>query len=412
MQNYEHILGDVSLQTFLQEYWQQKPLLIRNAIPNYISPISADEMAGLACEEDVESRIIIERSGDSPWQCQHGPFEVTDFSKMPESHWTLLIQSCNLHVSEFSQLLEKFRFIPNWRVDDIMVSYAAPGGSVGPHVDNYDVFLLQAQGTRHWNISRQKYDQADFVPELDIKILKSFNAEESWELTAGDMLYLPPGVAHYGIAADQNTEGDDCITISVGFRAPNLTELSTALLDEILSQQSTSSAFHSISDFYQDPRIGLQDNPGEISIHALNKITNMVQQEITSKLQDSDWFGKYVTSTDENISREELLTDVSMHELLQPLLDGQQLVRTETSKLVFFITANDNTSKIHFFCNGQVEYHPPELLTVITLVCNHRYPPITDLIKVIDSGEAKTFLATLIGQGHLYFEQDIDDDED
>jgi len=404
MDDYDHILGEVSLPTFLQEYWQQKPLLIRNAFPDYLSPISANEMAGLACEPKVESRIILEHDGDAIWQCRHGPFDESLFSQLPETHWTLLVQSCNLHVPAFAKLLEQFRFIPNWRVDDVMVSYAAPGGSVGPHTDNYDVFLLQASGKRHWGISTLAFNKSDFIPNLDLNILKSFTAEQKWELEAGDMLYLPPGVAHYGVA-DKISEGDDCITVSIGFRAPNLIELSTALLDEMLSQHTSILT----SDFYQDPNLPLQENPGEISAQTLRKINDMVQQALNRKIQDSDWFGKYITGTSGNI--ETLPLDMTIQQCLQPLTEGQQLVRNEYSKLAFLLSEKDKKKTIHFFCNGRVAYYPLDLLMVVKLVCNHRYPPLSLLTDALVKSEVQSFLADLINQGHLYYEQDPDDDE-
>lgn len=421
MQTPNHILGNTPLSTFLEEYWQQKPLLIRSAIENYSSPISADEMAGLACEPDVEARIILERDGEHPWQCLHGPFVEAVFSELPATHWTLLLQSCNLHIPAFAQLLERFRFIPNWRVDDVMVSYAAPGGSVGPHTDNYDVFLLQAQGKRRWGISTQAVADADFIPDLGLKVLKSFEAEQSWELEAGDMLYLPSGVAHFGVADEslsgQDQNGEDCITISIGFRAPSLTELTSALLDEVLAQQTISFGSDQAANFYQDPNLPLQENPGEISAEALAKINTMVQQELNRRLQDSDWFGKYITNTfamaealpGDDQSTEEPLPegmelDIDLAQCLQLLREGQPLVRNESSKLVYFLSdkaEQDKNRVIHFFCNGRVEYYPMELLSIIQLVCNHRYPPVADLNVALADNAAQSFLAKLIYDEHF-----------
>lgn len=400
MQNNTHPLGNIPLSTFLQEFWQQKPLLIRNAIENYKCPISADEMAGLACEPDVESRIILEHDGDHPWQCQHGPFDESLFSQLPETHWTLLLQSCNVYIDTFAKLLEQFRFIPNWRVDDVMVSYAPPGGSVGPHTDNYDVFLLQAQGKRRWEISTDSYTEADFYPDLDLKILRLFKPEESWELEPGDMLYLPPGVAHHGVALN------DCITISIGFRAPNEFELSTALLDEVLSQQTTKNNIR----FYRDPDFPLQDNPGEISAWALQRINNMVSQALSSRIQNSDWFGKYITEAGESTEPPESMqvSNMTQQRCFKMLEQGQQLVRNECAKLAFFRNEED---RIHFFCNGVVACYPIELLDLITIVCNNRYPSIALLIKALDNNETKLFLYNLIKQGHFYFEKDCSDSD-
>ena len=384
----KHPLGNVSVQKFLQEYWQQKPLLIRNAFPNYRCPISADEMAGLACEPDFESRIILERDGDDPWQCQHGPFDESVFSQLPDTHWTLLLQSCNLFIPAFSQLLEKFRFIPNWRVDDIMLSYAPVGGSVGPHTDNYDVFLLQAQGKRRWDISTRDYTDTDFVPDIDLKILKSFVPTQTWDLGPGDMLYLPPGVAHHGVALN------DAVTISVGFRAPNYSELGNALLEDFLAQQS----FSLPQSFYQDSALPLQENPGEISGWSLQRINDSIIEKIDSHLRANDWFGKFITDTE--YDPEQLQTELSQQDYRQNLSDGQQLVRDENCKFAFI---QDNKT-VQFFRNGQVSYYPMSLLDLISLICNDRYPASDTLLTLLDGNDSMLFLGDLINQGYLYFD--------
>jgi len=393
-------LGNILITDFLQEYWQQKPLLIRKAMPNYECPVSADEMAGLACEAEVESRIILERDGDYPWQCHQGPFDEAVFSTLPETHWTLLLQSCNIYLPQFAQLLEQFRFIPNWRVDDIMVSYAAPEGSVGPHTDNYDVFLLQAQGQRRWQISTHTNNEANFLPDLDLKILKSFSAEQTWVLDPGDILYLPPGVAHYGVAQQGVTE--DCITISIGFRAPDATELCTALLDEVLEQEMAIKN----NDFYQDPHFPSQENSGEISAWALNRIKTMLRQALDTKIENNDWFGKYITHVSD--TSDNLLTQLTQSQCLQNLKEGKQLVRNESSKLAFIVEKgiNDNEQTIHFYYNGEMRISPTTLLPLIKLLCNDRYPPIDLLSKTLSSDAEKSLLCDLINQGHFYFETD------
>jgi len=394
MLNIDPPLGTLSPAEFLQEYWQQKPLLIRNAIKNYSSPISADEIAGLACENDIESRLILERDGDHPWHCQQGPFDESVFSELPESHWTLLLQSCNIYIPEFAQLLERFRFIPNWRVDDIMLSYAPTNGSVGPHTDNYDVFLLQAQGKRRWQISTKEFSDKDFHADLDLKILHSFEPEQTWELEPGDMLYLPPGIAHHGVALN------DCMTVSIGFRAPSACQLSTALLDEVLANHSALET----DVFYNDPKIPLQENPGEISPWALEKITSMVHKEVSTRLADGDWFGKYITDT-------QLLAEIPSENITpitcqEQLNTGQQLTRNETTKLAYIQSVQN---EIRFYCNGNVTYHPIKLLEFIRIICNYRYLPMDllscELKRNFNDDESILLLCELINQGHLYFDE-------
>ena len=220
------MIQNLDIKDFLQNFWQKKPLLIRSAFPNYKSPISAEELAGLACEEFIESRIIIEKNESPKWELENGPFTESKFTTLPKTHWTLLIQGLNKVFPEFDDLLHEFNFIPSWRVDDLMASHAAPEGSVGPHIDQYDVFLLQAKGRRKWMISQEHINDDNFESDIPLKIIKDFNVESEWILEAGDMLYLPANVAHYGIGMD------DCMTFSIGFRAPSHSELLSAYVDE------------------------------------------------------------------------------------------------------------------------------------------------------------------------------------
>ena len=184
-------LGQHTPAGFLQHYWQQKPLLIRQALANDALPtLSPDELAGLACETDIESRLILEKDGPHPWQLENGPFDAERFASLPESHWTLLVQDVDKFVPQVAELLQWFRFVPDWRIDDVMISYAIDQGSVGPHVDNYDVFLLQIHGRRRWRISTQPIADDNFIPDIPLNILQQFDAEQEWLLEPGDMLYL------------------------------------------------------------------------------------------------------------------------------------------------------------------------------------------------------------------------------
>lgn len=274
-------LGHLSVDEFLKDYWQKKPVLIRQAIADFQSPISPDELAGLSLEEEIESRIILEH-GDTPWQLKKGPFTEENYSKLPESHWTLLIQAADHFLPEVTELLDQFRFIPNWRLDDIMISYAAKGGSVGPHYDQYDVFLLQAGGQRHWQVGERCDHQTPALDDTQLHIIKSFEAQEQYTLNPGDMLYLPPQYSHWGKALD-----DDCITYSIGFRAPSKSEILEELLQECLMELSEDNR-------YADPGLASQDNPGEISAEALAQVQDIWQKALTTKTINQ-WFGRYMT---------------------------------------------------------------------------------------------------------------------
>ena len=215
------LLGGVAPARFLRRYWQKRPLLIRQAIAGFQGLLSKRELFALAARDDVESRLVWRER--SRWTLAHGPFRRADFRALPKRNWTLLVQGLNLHLIAADALLRRFAFIPYARLDDVMVSYAAPGGGVGPHFDSYDVFLLQGEGRRRWRIGRQR-DLA-LKPGLPVNILARFRPDHEWLLGPGDMLYLPPAVAHDGIALDV------CSTYSIGFRAPSAQEVATAFLD-------------------------------------------------------------------------------------------------------------------------------------------------------------------------------------
>lgn len=183
----------MTVQTFLKDYWQKKPLIIRQALPDFTNPLTPDELAGLALEEEIESRLVYETPDHSPqWNLKRGPFKESDLIGLPKTHWTLLVQGVDRIVPDVYELLEHFNFIPQWRVDDVMISYAALHGSVGPHYDNYDVFLYQAKGRRLWSLTSKKCHTNNFIQGLELRIMKEFEVEEQFILEEGDMLYLPP----------------------------------------------------------------------------------------------------------------------------------------------------------------------------------------------------------------------------
>ena len=205
----------------MRRHWQRRPLLVRGAFSAFEDPLSPAEVLALAGDEAARSRLVRRRG--ARWTLEHGPFSRARLKQLPRRGWTVLVQDTNHFSPRAERLLAEFDFIPHARVDDLMVSYAVPGGGVGPHVDSYDVFLLQGRGRRRWQISRQR-DTA-FVPGLDLRILARFEPQEEWVLEPGDMLYLPPHVSHHGIAETE------CLTWSVGFRAPSDAELAGGFLE-------------------------------------------------------------------------------------------------------------------------------------------------------------------------------------
>jgi len=227
------LLGGLTAQQFMKKHWQKKPLLVRQAVPGFEPVLSRPELFELSMREDVESRLIVQTMGlpagkskkkpSGPgWTLGHGPFEKTSFPPLTQPGWTLLVQGVDLHNDTLHQLMNRFRFVPDARLDDLMISWASDGGGVGPHFDSYDVFLLQASGKRHWRIGRQK--DLSLQADVPLKILTHFVPEEEHVLEAGDMLYLPPRWAHDGVAV-----GEGCMTYSVGFRVPQRASLAAEL---------------------------------------------------------------------------------------------------------------------------------------------------------------------------------------
>ncbi len=273
------------LDNFLAEYWQRKPLLIRQALPCFISPLEADELAGLALEEDIESRLIIESKASPYWSLQCGPFDGEDFQNLPPSHWTLLVQAVDQWVPEVHDLLRHFDFLPQWRVDDIMLSYAADQGSVGPHFDQYDVFLLQGQGQRRWRLGQHCDINTPLLKGPELSIVENFEQSEEWLLEPGDILYLPPGLAHWGIA-----EGE-CMTYSIGFRAPSATELLGDLATELLSQNTATDAL-----VYRDPSLTSAMAKGVIDEPFIDEVRNLLLRQLDDKEQLAKWFARFMTT--------------------------------------------------------------------------------------------------------------------
>jgi 50S ribosomal protein L16 3-hydroxylase len=277
-------LGGLTAEQFLEEYWQKKPLLIRQAFPGFGDVLSPDELAGLACEEDAQSRLVLENRGK--WQVENGPFEEERFASLPKKGWSLLVQGVNHFLEEGQELLDKFNFIPTARLDDLMVSYAPDGGGVGPHFDSYDVFLLQGYGQRTWRVSEQQ--DLELVEGAPLRILKRFDTLEEWLLEPGDMLYLPPRLAHWGIAVGP------CMTWSVGFRAPSAQELGSQFLGYMQEHVK-------LDGIYSDPDLELQQHPAEISDQMVNKVEAMLNAIRWNKADIASFLGEYLTDPKSHI---------------------------------------------------------------------------------------------------------------
>ncbi len=271
------MLGGISYQEFFKKYWQKKPLLIRQAFPKFKNIIKKNDLFSLAYQEDMQSRLITHE--DDRWELFDGPFKRATFKKMIGA-WTLLVQGVNHVNPSVHALLNQFSFIPYSRLDDVMISYATPGGGVGPHFDSYDVFLLQGEGQRLWQISDQK-DQT-LLSDMPVKILKKFRPTQEWVLEPGDMLYLPPHYAHHGIAVNE------CMTYSIGFRAPSYQALTTEFLG-FLQEQCC------IDGMYQDPDLTYTSQTARISDEMIQKVTEVIHKIQFNKKNITTFLGIYLT---------------------------------------------------------------------------------------------------------------------
>ena len=377
------LLGGISAREFMRDYWQKKPLLVRQAVPGFESPISPDELAGLALEEEVESRLVIEH-GERPWELRRGPFAEDTFATLPERDWTLLVQAVDQFVPEVAELLEQFKFLPKWRIDDVMISFAAPGGGVGPHFDNYDVFLLQGFGKRRWQIGQMCDSDSPLLAHADLKILAEFAKTEEWVLEPGDMLYLPPLLAHCGTAED------DCMTYSVGFRAPSAAEVLTHFTD-FLGQ------FLPDEERYSDADAQPTDDPTQIQRDALDRLKALLNEHMSDERLLMTWFGQFMTEP----RYPELISGIEIDEevFLGSLEDGAVLIRNPSARMAWSEVGDD----LMLFASGQSRLLSATLRELLKLICSADALHIANLGQWLVDDEGRNLLVELVKQGSLEF---------
>jgi 50S ribosomal protein L16 3-hydroxylase len=271
--------GGINAKRFLSRFWQRRPLLVRNAIPGFKGVVQAPELFALAMRNDIESRLVWRRRG--AWRLREGPFSRTELARLPKTGWTLLVQGLNLELAAADALLRRFRFLPYARLDDVMVSHAAPGGGVGPHFDSYDVFLLQGPGRRRWRVGKQRDLTLD--PAAPLKILRNFRPQSEWLLDPGDMLYLPPGWAHEGVALEP------CFTYSIGFRAPSHRETALEFLAFLQDRVA-------LEGDYADPGLKPQRHPAEIPQGMVRQAAAVTRRIRWNEQDVARFLGEYLSA--------------------------------------------------------------------------------------------------------------------
>ncbi len=370
---------------FLRDYWQTRPLLIRNAFPAFESPLQPEDLAGLACEEFALSRLIRHDRGRDGWQVETGPFDEALFPGLGDRDWTLLVQDVDKWDADVAALLPQFAFLPRWRIDDIMVSFAATGGSVGAHVDQYDVFLLQGQGHRRWQIDAadalgRGVPPQDFRDDVELKLLRSFTPSHDWVLGPGDMLYLPPMVPHHGVAEDP------CLTFSIGMRAPSVTELMGDFVDTLAGEIDDSQRYH-------DAGMAVPADPHEIDAAAM---TRVVQALAALRHDDpdglGDWFGRFITgyrNAHQVMPGDALPTRIELEWQLAEC--GAALQRNPFSRMAWRRTADG----ARLFVSGSALSVPAR--DAATLAAADR---IDGAAYAALSPDARDAVNTLLGEGH------------
>lgn len=386
------LLGDLTPETFLRDYWQQQPLLIRNAWPDFASPLSPDELAGLACEEDSTARLVLEAGGAYPWEMRFGPFTVEEFTSLPPTHWSLLVQEVDRLVPAVADVLQPFRFVPNWRIDDVQISYAPPHGNVGAHVDSYDVFLLQAQGRRRWQISYAPISEADeaFVPDADVRILQEFTPEATWVVEPGDLLYLPPRVPHYGVALD------DCMTYSIGFRAPSRAEL-------LQAAGGAAEALVSTDVRYADPALAARSHTGEITADERAALRTLLREALRDDATLDHWLGRYLTQPTRGARPPLPEERIKPSEIRRAVQGGGRLRR---SAIAHFAHISHGAAHVTLFvCGRAYSLHAAAARLAATLTSSPRLDRAA-LAPFLDDGQLLLLLAELANEGYLYLDTD------
>lgn len=375
--NAEHFLG-MPVARFLRDYWQKKPLLIRQAFPGFTPPLTPEDLAGLACEQGPLSRIVTYHRSRDDWQLRNGPFNEDEFPELGERDWTLLVQDMDKWDADVAELLNAFSFLPRWRIDDVMISFAVEGGSVGPHIDQYDVFLVQAMGIRHWQIEDAPRFEPAFRADAELKLLQRFDASHEWDLNPGDVLYLPPGFAHHGVARNH------CMTFSVGMRAPSSAEMLVDFAEHVAQTLPEYRRF-------QDPDLLPAEDPFVIDEAAFARVdAALYAWQDTPESERRRWFGQFVTRYRASGDIQAGPHHPSWHDALQAVANGHAFFRHPFARLAWSREGED--AMLHVSGESH-RMHPADA----ALLCRQARITAQDFHAL--GNQAKETLSTLYEQG-------------
>ena len=370
---------------FLSDYWQKKPVCIRNGVAFQEALIAVDELAGLALEPEVESRLIENKGDVKDWQVIHGPLVEADFNKERDFPWTLLVQGVDCFVPQVHDFLAKFRFVPSWRLDDIMISYATQGAGVGAHFDRYDVFLIQGQGQRQWQIGGTCNENSALMAHDQLCLLQNFDVHQEFILNPGDLLYIPPLIAHKGVAMS-----DACVTYSVGFRSPSYGDVLASFADE---RSTDISADLGLKDQ------GFAPKSGEISAKDIAVLMQLMQAQITPE-NVAQWFGKHSTEAKYPAldMSEEAMDQTELEAIIK---DGYGVLRVSEGVRLAYTWQGDGG--LTLFVQGEALPCPPDATVFIEAIVNQWVLEVENIAPLLAHDAAKAMLLILHNQGYLYF---------
>ncbi|WP_108649378.1 ribosomal protein uL16 3-hydroxylase [Dongshaea marina] len=370
-------------ETFIHEHWQKKPAVIRQGFADFQDPLSADELAGLAMEPEIESRLV--SNANEQWQVQHGPFE--DYDELGEQHWSLLVQAVDHWHPQAARLMQPFRALPSWRLDDLMVSFSAPFGGVGPHTDQYDVFIVQGSGKRHWRVGERKALR-EHCPHPDLLQVEAFDAILDVELEPGDILYIPPGFPHEGYALEPS------LNYSIGFRAPNQRELLSGFADFALRHELGGTR-------YQDPQRQLTRATGAIATDDVTQIQQQLRELTEQPELIKQWFGEFISQSRHELDLAPAEPNWSDQELALALHQGVRFERL--GGLRAFYLAED---PCQLYIQGERFQLPKLCAEAAFALCDHEQ---FDMDLLGEHGmlcELITIITALVNQGYWYEAQE------
>lgn len=363
---------------FMQRYWQKRPVLLKRGFKNFVDPLSPDELAGLAMENEVDSRLVSHHDGK--WQVSHGPFE--SFDHLGENNWSLLVQAVDHWHEASAALMQPFRHLPDWRTDDLMISFSVPGGGVGPHFDQYDVFIIQGIGRRRWRVG-EKVALKQHCPHPDLLQVEPFEAIIDEEVEPGDILYIPPGFPHEGYSLE------NAVSYSVGFRAPNGRELLSGFADYVLSHELGSYRF-------SDPDVPSRENSAEILPQELESMRGMILDIVNQPEHFSQWFGEFISQSRHELDIAPPEPPYQPDEIYDALQQGDRLKRLGGLRVLSI----GNT----LFINGEQVTSPHR--EALTTLAREQALGVEELGAVLDDPAFLAQLAGLVNNGYWYFSEE------